>query len=92
MDAEQLDGESYSLEVFIWEAEAYLPKLFQYFIMKNFTYSEDLKVLQWSPVLDKCCPVGLCAMMLYDISITVAAGLLRLLSIRNVASETENLI
>lgn len=91
MDAEQLEGESYSLEVFIWEAEACLPKLFQCFITKNFKCTKDLKVLQWSLVLDKCCPVGLCAVMLYDISVTVAAGLLWLLRIRNMASETENL-
>lgn len=73
MDAEQLEGESYSLDMFIWEAEACLPKHFQCFIMKNFKCTEDLKVLQWSPMLDKCCPVGLCAVMLYDISMTVAA-------------------
>lgn len=45
MDAEQLEGESYSLEVFIWEAEACLPKLFQCFITKNFKCTKDLKVL-----------------------------------------------
>ncbi|XP_058390252.1 glycoprotein integral membrane protein 1 isoform X2 [Diceros bicornis minor] len=61
MNVEQLKGESHSLEMCMWEAEASWSKFFSVFHGSFGTERTSERTLRWSPVLDECGPVHLCA-------------------------------